>query len=361
MTRNSNVTFKENFHNIMREDIFHLPKLRSEKDYYSDVNCLFEEYQNKVGLILNEDEAAEISDICTGILDSINAYNDGLPHRSYRHFKKRMDILNRGRNRLVLFQKSNLISRYVEDQNDPLHLYRVRAIAENRTYSRAEIFHTPYHLREKVATCRYSISGFPSLYMGTSLALCVEESIQKSDRLFIGSRFQMNRSTRDNGNINIQVMDLSIKPQDFLKVPDVDGDVFYSQEDGGDLARRYLYWYPLIAACSFIRKSKSDPFSPEYIIPQLLMQWVREQYEKSSPHKELIGIRYFSCASRKAAELGFNYVFPVSGKSEEPLGNHYCSVLASAFKLTKPIIIEKDDLGFWQSNMDHSEFNRVNE
>ena len=361
MTRNSNVTFKENFHNIMREDIFHLPKLRSEKDYYSDVKCLFEGYQNKVRLILDEDEATEIPDICTGILDSINAYNDGLPHRSYIHFKKCMDILNKGRNRLVLFQKSNLISRYSGNQNDPLHLYRVRAIEENRTYQRTEIFHTPYHLREKVATCRYSISGFPSLYMGTALALCVEESIQKSDRLFIGSKFQMNRSTRDNGNINIQVMDLSIKPQDFLKVPGVDGNVFYSQQDGDDLAHRYLYWYPLIAACSFIRKSKNDPCSPEYIIPQLLMQWVREQYVKSSHHEELVGIRYFSCASRKAAELGFNYVFPVSGKSEESLGNHYCSVLANAFELTKPIIIGKDNLDFWQSNMDHSEFNRVNE
>lgn len=354
------MAFKEDFRSVMQEDTFHLPKLRSEKEYYLDVKCLFEEYQNKVGLILNEDEAAEISDICTDILDSINAYNDGLPHRSYRHFKKCMDILSRGRNRLVLFQKSNLISRYVEDQNDPLHLYRVRAIAENRTYKRHEIFHTPYHLREKVATCRYSISGFPSLYMGTSLALCVEESIQKSARLFIGSRFQLNRSTRDNGNINIQVMDLSIKPQDFLKGLDVVGNIL-SNQGGTDLMNRYLYWYPLIAACSFIRKSKSDPFSPEYIIPQLLMQWVREQNEKSSPHKELIGIRYFSCASRKAAELGFNYVFPVSGKSEESLDNHYCSVLANAFKLTKPIIIEKADLGFWQSNLDQSELSRVND
>lgn len=311
-------------------------------------------------LILNKDEAAEISDICTGILDSINVYNDGLPHRSYLHFKKRMDILNKGRNRLVLFQKSNLTSRYVKNQNDPLQLYRVRAVQENRTYKRVEIFHTPYHLREKVATCRYSISGFPSLYMGTSVALCVEESIQKSARLFIGSRFQLNRSTRDNGNINIQVMDLSIKPQDFLKGVDAEGNALYNQEDGSDLARRYLYWYPLIAACSFIRKSKSDPFSPEYIIPQLLMQWIREQYKKPIHHKELIGIRYFSCASRKSAELGFNYVFPVNGKSEESLGNHYCSVLANAFSLTKPIIIEKDDLGFWQSNLDRSELNRVN-
>ena len=361
MPDNRGITITENFYSIMREEVFHLPKLRSEKDYYGDVQSLFEEYQNRVMGILNEDEAAEISDICTGILESIDAYNDGLPHRSYQHFKKRMDILNKGGNRLVLFQKSGLLSRYSGDQNDPLHLYRVRAIAENRTYKRAEIFHTPYHLREKVATCRYSISGFPSLYMGTSLALCVEESMQKSDRLFIGSRFQLDRNTSTNGRINIQVMDLSIKPQDLLNGLDSEGNSSYNRADDTDLESRYLYWYPLIAASSFIRKSKSDPFSPEYIIPQLLMQWVREQFVKPGRNKELVGIRYFSCASRKAADLGFNYVFPVSGKREESKGNHYCSVLANAVKLTNPIIIEKDDLDYWQTNLDHSECSRVNE
>ena len=75
----------------------------------------------------------------------------------------------------------------------------------------------------------------------------------------------------------------------------------------------YLLWYPLIAARSYISVSKKDPFAAEYIIPQLLMQWVRceigSQPGIEDEYNQLIGIRYFSCASQKASETGFNYVF----------------------------------------------------
>ena len=50
---------------------------------------------------------------------------------------------------------------------------------------------------------------------------------------------------------------------------------------------------------------------------------------------KLIGIKYFSCASIKAFNMGFNYVFPTSGvqySDEYP----YCQVLMKTFRLTSP-------------------------
>ncbi len=102
----------------------------------------------------------------------------------------------------------------------------------------------------------------------------------------------------------------------------------------------YLLWYPLIAACSFIRTNKSHPFAAEYIVPQLLMQWVRiemtkKRYNDYDQYDQLIGIRYFSCASERASDMGFNYVFPVGGEqisTQFP----YCPILSRAFRLTKP-------------------------
>jgi len=88
---------------------------------------------------------------------------------------------------------------------------------------------------------------------------------------------------------------------------------------------------PLIAACSFIRVSKADPFASEYIIPQLLMQWIR----RHDTEGEFYGIRYFSCASVRASEMGFNYVFPVSGNKYRKNRPH-CEILAKSFKLTDP-------------------------
>ena len=358
----NNEVSREAFYSIMQEKIFHLPKLRSGKDYYSDIKYLFENYQDRLEKTLNNERAGEISVICTGILATIEAYNNGLPHRAYNKFKEVMNVLNKSQNQLVLLQKTDFMSPYEEKQNDPLRLYRVRAIDEKRTYKRSEIFHTPYHLHEKVATCRYSISGFPSLYMGTSLALCVEESARNQDNIFIASRFKLNRSTFNNGDVYIKVMDLGIRPQDFLEELDADGNYIPNLKHDAGLIKRYSYWYPLIAACSFIRKSKRDPFSPEYIIPQLLMQWARARYEDSRNQKKLIGIRYFSCSSLESADLGFNYVFPVSGKDAESLNEYYCSVLTSVISLTQPIVIQKNNLNLKQQEMDiDQDLRRLNE
>ena len=76
----------------------------------------------------------------------------------------------------------------------------------------------------------------------------------------------------------IDVIELGIKPTDFLTF----NHHYPSDWNNGDIINRrrilnevnlnsheilsaYLLWYPLIAACSFIRKNKNDPFASEYI------------------------------------------------------------------------------------------------
>ena len=57
-------------------------------------------------------------------------------------------------------------------------------------------------------------------------------------------------------------------------------------------------------------------------------------------YDKLIGIRYFSCASKRASDMGFNYVFPASGKQHS--GQYpYCPVLMNAFRLTAPKYIHE--------------------
>lgn len=72
------------------------------------------------------------------------------------------------------------------------------------------------------------------------------------------------------------------------------------------------------------------------------MQWVRSEIssQKYENYDQLIGIRYFSCASVKASEMGFNYVFPTSGQ-QKSAKLPYCSILTRAFKLTKPVYIHE--------------------
>lgn len=61
---------------------------------------------------------------------------------------------------------------------------------------------------------------------------------------------------------------------------------------------------------------------------------------KYNDRDSLIGIRYFSCASVKASDMGFNYVFPTRGK-QMSAKLPYCSVLAHAFRLTNPVYIHE--------------------
>ena len=80
------------------------------------------------------------------------------------------------------------------------------------------MFHTPYNLRSKVSTCRYSIAGYPSLYLGTSLDLCCEEiHLNPHQDFALASIFKLER-TVEYSNTNIQVIELGVKPQDFLNI-----------------------------------------------------------------------------------------------------------------------------------------------
>lgn len=48
-----------------------------------------------------------------------------------------------------------------------------------------------------------------------------------------------------------------------------------------------VFMWPLIAACSIKVKHREDSFKPEYIVPQLLLQWIRN-------NQEIDGIRFSS-------------------------------------------------------------------
>lgn len=88
--------------------------------------------------------------------------------------------------------------------------------------------------------------------------------------------------------------------------------------------------WPLIACCSVKVKDNSDTFKPEYIIPQLLLQWVRS-------NDTLDGIRYKSnhidpSLYKQKGEL-YNVVLPV----KETLPNGHCNKLIDTFDMTEVV------------------------
>lgn len=351
----------DTFKSVLNDKELYLPIRWNGSDFAATLDNLFNHYIKQIELLSSERghlynpiraNVKDIKRVCGLLTKAVTHYLNGFPSKAYTSFERAMKLLMN--KPLKIYQKSVMEQfeipgdRYRKD--DDLKLFRVVSVDDNKPYSRIRVFHTPYSLRSKVSTSRYSIAGYPSLYLGTSLALCCEEIHMNPHQNFaLASMFKLER-TIEYTNTNIRVIELGVKPQDFLELnysnDSHDRRISQNLLKDSDIRSAYLLWYPLIASCSYIRTNKNDPFAAEYIIPQLLMQWVRNEIgiNKGDEYDQLVGIRYFSCASVKASEMGFNYVFPTSGQ-QKSAELPYCSVLAKAFRLTNPVYIhEYDDI-----------------
>lgn len=97
----------------------------------------------------------------------------------------------------------------------------------------------------------------------------------------------------------------------------------------------YIFIWPLIASCSIAVKNLEDDFKPEYIISQLLLEWMRK-------NRSIIGLRYFSVSNQlydsedshsNNIKLLQNYVFPAESFKKKGL----CTQLVKLFRVTDPI------------------------
>lgn len=275
---------------------FELPR-RHEKSFEKDLRELFDTYQERVekaiesrGTSLGRPYASFPDDgtrrMCDGILNALQSLHDGYPSKAYDAFADMMDKLTDAvplpRVRDVIWPEPSL----GEKTNDPRPLssesprtvdaamveqfYRVRSVSYGSTFPRCEIFHTPANLRDKISTTRYSIAGYPSLYLADALKLSMQEMGKPYHS--IASSFELAGTC---GRESALVIDLGIRPQDFL-FPEMESPKDGATEELDILyTSRYVFWFPLLAACSFVRENPSSSYSDEYAIPQLLMQWLR--------------------------------------------------------------------------------------
>jgi hypothetical protein len=130
---------------------------------------------------------------------------------------------------------------------------------------------------------------------------------------------------------NVRVLDFGWRPAQF-------GALLASGTHETDLSRdsrlsdlvtaQVLFW-PLLAACSIKVRNQDGHFKPEYVVPQLILQWLTTEHKVD-------GVRYFTT---KVARYfpdptpAANFVFPV--RSTKPLG--FCDQLSSTFELSDPV------------------------
>lgn len=180
----------------------------------------------------------ETESVCRMITDSMERQLTGLPSEAYETLEKEFTAKN-----------CHLMELLPQLQIKSNYMYRVR---KGRDFvERKELFHTPYELRTLCGSYRFSILGYPSLYLAGSLETALKETNVKDVSEFSCSCFHSVKELR--------FIDLSLPNRNL---------VFWEQYS-------LVLFYPLIVACALKVKDSERPFKPEYVIPQLLTQVVR--------------------------------------------------------------------------------------
>lgn len=181
------------------------------------------------------------------------------------------------------------------------NFYRVRSAPNSAIEKDAnEMFHIPSQKRQLASNERFSLCGFPSLYLSTMQQLAWQECGYPPEYYCSEYQYLPSDDSQDDWKIIALCAPKEIRNR-FLAIYYNDFDLWLS------IVERCLKTYPLILSCSFANASGKAPFKQEYIIPQMLMQWVHRNKDKYN------GISYFSCIDMRSEQSvwnAYNLVLP---------------------------------------------------
>jgi hypothetical protein len=175
------------------------------------------------------------------------------------------------------------------------------------------------------------VPGAPALYLANSVYLCWLECDQPEIDKCVVSRFEVDPSEFDFLDLPFSHQ-AYLTPLDIPRLPGLEPDPRrlmnspYRVDVVAEIAE-YLTVWPLLAAVS-IRKLEPVPSPPEYVVPQLMLQWVARQ-------GDLLGIRYFTTKddrSTNSQDWSINLALP--SRTTREAG--YCEFLAARTRFTPP-------------------------
>jgi hypothetical protein len=284
---------------------------------------IFAKYQTNLSALSGTDyltervcnESAVATSLCVGLNTCFEEYLLGHPPKAYGTLAQLLRSIEPAFK--AMYTVNNVAGALT-------HIYRIRSDRRS-TLSPKEVFHVPFESRHLVATFRYSIPGLPCLYLGGSAYVCWEECGRPALDSVHLSRFQ------PASTCTLHLLDFGWRPAQMAAL--IDSGQYRSQLSGpsavSDLVVAHALCWPLLAACSIKVRHPAANFKPEYIIPQLVLQWLTNE-------TQIDGVRYFTTkASRYFNDpmTVANFAFPV--RTTKPSG--YCDHLASRFELSNPV------------------------
>ena len=214
--------------------------------------------------------------------------------------------------------------------------YRVRGVEgvrEDIERNPDELFHIPLSKKALTNNERFSLAGFPSLYLASMLPLAWQES--GYPQRYYYSEFQYLKMIRRKKKIDFEneIKLLALySPQEIYMwgIAEKQNHFVLWLE----VIRKCLMMYPLVMACAFVNHSGKGAYKQEYIIPQMLMQWVQRNIDC------IQGISYFTCVDIKmmpSVYCAYNVVIPALLPYDD---KKYSQKLRDEFTWTKPCYFE---------------------
>jgi hypothetical protein len=244
------------------------------------------------------------ADTVENIKLTIAEYYNGRPDVAYKTFETTLnDLFQRGILPKKLFQRTPF--------------YRLRVFTEKPFTKREEIFHIPFKKRTLVAPQRYSIAGYPCLYLSNSVYTAWEELHRPSLDSVGFAKFMSSYS--------LYFVNLSL--QDFTKFIQETEDCLSFFEN--------IVLCPILIVCSIKVAHPTHPFKPEYIFPQFVLRWCKSE-------DDYHGVMYDSTRIHSKSQGTFhNFVIPVADYQRN---TDFCPDLTAKLKLTVPSIIGSIDV-----------------
>jgi hypothetical protein len=304
----------------LKSDFFKIPKVRIGNDFYLHQKEIIENFLKELesfdGRLKQKLKTIKpnIEQLSISILNSIETFLNGDTIGAYKIFELGLEQI---KSHLLIKEGVTNISSIKE----PEQFYRAR-VGSDVLFTREEMFHIPFEKRHIVSSQRYSLPGIPCLYLANSTYLCWEELGKPDFDKLQFSRYDLKDCKLKFLNLNHTSQALSIIG--FEKDGDIDEMLEF-------LIISFIATWPLQAAVSNVVIHKEAPFKPEYIIPQLLLQWIVN-------NKELDGVRFFSTKyNGKIPVLHFgnfsNLVIPIKKSNNKG----FCETLKDNIKLTNPV------------------------
>jgi len=306
---------------IFENDIFHQHYINNQTNLIKYLNSIYDTYLISLNATNEDDKQLLnlnqiipfIEKLSQCIINTLEVYFLGEPAKSYK-------IFSIGFNEIW-----SHIEAFCNRKYEMIKLFRCRQFSPNDKYSKEDIYHIPFEKRYKVKNQRYSINGYPCLYLGSSLLDCINEINENYNDYYLISIYRLMKHSP-------KVLDLTIDyNQIYHTTLRQEGIAEYFLSFIRQAFISKLILFPMICATS-IKNLEDHVFKSEYIIPQLLLEWTRET-------QNIDCIKYYShlnFGNCKNTKFLTNYVFPLKSKKY----SGYCDEVLNYFNITEPKIYE---------------------